>query len=148
VSEIRGVIRIPVVSQAFGLKVTFTVLDCAICAGVFAITDDFDARRRYDGATFYCPIGHSNSYSGEQTKLRERAERLEQQAARLSAEVDQERAARAFADRQRAAAQGQVTRLRKRVQNGVCVECHRSFSNLQRHMNTKHGANASQTGGM
>jgi hypothetical protein len=33
---------------------------------------------------------------------------------------------------------GQVTRIKNRVKNGVCICCNRSFSDLHQHMLTKH----------
>jgi len=36
------------------------------------------------------------------------------------------------------AIRGELTKLKKRVTNGVCPCCHRSFQNLRRHMATKH----------
>ena len=41
-----------------------------------------------------------------------------------------------------AAAQGRITQLQKRVQNGVCIACHRSFVDLKRHMASKHPSGA------
>jgi hypothetical protein len=37
------------------------------------------------------------------------------------------------------ATRGHLTRVKKRVQNGVCPKCNRTFQNLQRHMASQHG---------
>ena len=42
--------------------------------------------------------------------------------------------------RRRAAAKGQLTKVKKRVGNGVCPCCTRSFTDLARHMESKHPA--------
>jgi len=36
------------------------------------------------------------------------------------------------------AARGRVTKIKRRVQHGVCPCCNRTFSNLASHMKTKH----------
>jgi hypothetical protein len=138
--------RVPVVSGAFPLKVTFTVLDCASCTVVFAITDDLDARRRWDGGQFWCPNGHVNLYTSQEKKLQAELERAKQNAEALSKEVDWERTRAVAAERSRAATQGQLTKLQRRVTNGVCPCCKRSFSNVQRHMLNKHPDQVEHTG--
>ena len=51
-------------TATFTLTMTFTTVDCPNCGLTFAITKDFDNRRRDDHRTFYCPMGHSMSYNG------------------------------------------------------------------------------------
>jgi hypothetical protein len=130
--------RVPVVSAAFPLKVTFTVLDCAACAVVFAMTDEMNDRRRWDGARFFCPNGHGNSYTSEEKNLKAELERAKARNEQLSRDVDWERTRTVAAERSRAATQGQLTKLQRRITNGVCPSCKRSFSNVQRHMLSKH----------
>ncbi len=131
--------RIPIINKAFPLTTTFTILDCAHCGVLFAVTDDFDERRRYDAATFYCPNGHSNVYGGNTRQaLEQEVDRLKRRAESLSTEVDWQRTARAAAEKSASAYKGQVTKLRRRTSNGVCSECHRTFANVARHMRSKH----------
>ncbi len=44
----------------------------------------------------------------------------------------------AHAERSRAAARGQVTKLKNRIKAGVCPFCNRQFQNLKKHMESKH----------
>jgi len=118
------------------------VLECASCSMTFAFPQDFEQRRRADKATFYCPAGHSNVYGGESDKAR--ADRLareliaQREATRRESErVDQR-------DRSLRAARGNATKLRKRIANGVCPCCKRTFAELGRHMKTKHPDYAKQ----
>ena len=106
-------------------SLTFYILDCWNCGVPFGLTNDYDDRRRDDCRTFYCPNGHPQSYS-------------ESEADRLRRELDAAREATAEARRQLAATKGQVTKLKRRAQNGVCPCCHRHFVALERHMSTKH----------
>ena len=121
--------------SSLNILTIYTVIDCPACGVLFAITEELEERRRKDGKSFYCPNGHSMSYGNSDTeKLRKEREKN----ARLTARLDQEKAATAALDRQRAAMKGQVTRIKKRVANGVCPCCNRTFKDLAAHMSTQH----------
>lgn len=97
---------------------------------------DFQHRQHRDGreqTAIYCPLGHTyvTSGEGEAAKLRRQLESERHKAGRLAAELDQaEASARAY--------KGAATRARKRAGAGVCPCCKRSFSQLRRHMASKH----------
>ena len=81
----------------------------------------------------YCPLGHVWSFAGkgEAEELREK----------LAAEQRRRMAARdllAQEERSHAATRGHLTRTKKRVGNGVCPCCNRTFQQLSRHMENKH----------
>lgn len=116
-------------------------IHCASCGVLFGLTTDMLKRRRKDGENFYCPAGHTNFYrDNENDLIRRERDRLKQEQARMQDEIDHQRRNREAAERQTAAARGQITKLKKRVSNGVCPCCTRSFANLQRHMATQHPA--------
>lgn len=110
---------------------------CPVCGIEYAVDADVMRYKRNAPSGdrdrhWYCPNGHNLVFTeSEADKQRRRAEFAEQQNARLRDEL-------AAAERQRAAAKGQVTRLRNRAANGVCPCCTRSFANLRRHMAAKH----------
>lgn len=81
----------------------------------------------------YCPLGHTWVISGqsELDKERDRAKRLERTLANREEDLRSERASHI-------ATKGQLTKTRRRVSNGVCPCCNRSFVQLTRHMKTKH----------
>lgn len=110
------------------------VIDCGNCHVLFAIPNEMDERLRESHETFYCPNGHSRVYAGKTAAQRatERAQRAEEQLRATRELLEHE-------ERRRAAAQGQVTKLKNRVKNGVCPECNRHFVNVERHMTTQHG---------
>jgi hypothetical protein len=113
-------------------RIVLEEVTCAVCGIDFAIPDWLKQKRHEDGREFYCPQGHSLTFTKpEIDKLREKVGRLEAQAIHLE---DQRRAA----ERSASAYKGQVTALRQRVANGVCPCCHRSFTNVARHMANKH----------
>ena len=123
--------------MSYTLSGTHTIYmqDCISCGIEFGVPNEFDDRRRRDGKSFHCPNGHAQSY-GESDAARLKAER--EKTARLSARLEQERAACAALERRAAAARGQVTKIKKRIANGVCPCCNRTFSDLADHMATKH----------
>lgn len=119
------------------------VQDCCSCGVVFAVGKKFDARRRDDKQSFYCPNGHAQSYTGPTAA--QQAEAARKDAQRLKQQLDWATTARKASDdradaaeRSRAAQKGANTKLRKRVANGVCPCCKRSFKDLQRHMSGQH----------
>ncbi len=90
------------------------------------------------GKDFYCPNGHQLSYrEREEGRLRKQLqseqERYRQAEAQLVSVRDQLQAT-----------EREMQRHKKRVANGVCPCCNRSFVKLQQHMKVKHPEYASQ----
>lgn len=113
--------------------------ECYLCHVLFAIPLSMQQRARAEGTTFYCPNGHGQVYSkSEVTKLKERLAEQEQVLLRKQREVEQANSARdrfrASAERERASRK----RIEKRVANGVCPCCKRTFKQLAAHMDNKH----------
>jgi negative regulator of replication initiation len=83
---------------------------------------------------FYCTFcGNTNHYPGESKE--EALKRL------LASKEDQLATMRVDRDRkeaQRRAEKAAKTKIKQRVAHGVCPCCTRSFSDLKRHMTTKH----------
>jgi hypothetical protein len=117
------------------IELRLMAIECCSCGVPFGIGAHFQKARRADQRTFFCPNGHSNYYPAPK---RTEADRLRDQldAARSLAQRERER--RETAERQRSAARGQVTRIKRRVANGVCPCCNRSFADLRRHMTGQH----------
>lgn len=112
------------------------VMHCAECGIPFGITSDYQQRRKTDGEAFNCPVGHSNVY--KDTEI----DRLKKQL-----QFEKEAKERAYFRETEAlkilsATKGVLTRVKHRIQNGVCPCCNRTFQNLARHMKTKHPADA------
>lgn len=107
--------------------IEFVTIECYKCGVPFAMTNDLNNRcLRNHNRSFYCPNGHSQAYIGK-TKEQKLKERLEQEQSR-SGKLE-ERANKIS---------GNYTRMRKRVANGICPCCNRTFQNLLNHMKTKH----------
>lgn len=119
----------------------FASIVCGKCGIEFGVPHAFDTEQRQQGKNggFFCPNGHAQVYSeSESDKLRRERDRLSQRLAEKDDDIRREREGREAAERKAAAARGQVTRIKKRVGNGVCPCCTRSFTNLRRHMEAQH----------
>lgn len=113
---------------------------CCVCSMAFAVPADFQRRRKEDHKTYHCPAGHGQHYYGktEAEKQRERAERLQRQVGAREADIRTEQRRLESERRAHAATKGQLTKTKKRIANGVCPCCNRSFANLERHMAGQH----------
>lgn len=130
--------RIPVTISAIRLQTSFTVYDCATCGVLYAVTDEYDARRRFDGQSFYCPNGHSQSYTSEASRLRKRLEEAERNATRLLAEQDRLVAEKYELARDLKRSKREHKVVMRRITNGVCPCCQRTFQDVLAHMQRKH----------
>jgi hypothetical protein len=110
---------------------------CYACGVWFA--SSVIALRRNDGKLFYCPNGHSQHYTETiEIRLGAELERVKRDRdyyqKQYKSQTEQTKWARMDAKRK-----GTVLRkTRKRIKNGVCPCCNRSFENLRRHLETKH----------
>ena len=132
------------ITRSIKETMVFNVIECASCGIPFAITAEFEKRRREDHKDFYCPNGHSLVFNGPSESER-RAKEAEKRAERLERQVQAEKDRVQFwrdehdaTKRSLTATKGQLTKTKKRVANGVCPCCKRNFPSLARHMKTEH----------
>lgn len=116
---------------------------CCKCGCRFGMADSIHAAalQRREQYTFFCPNGHGQHYTSSETeadKLRRERDMLKQQQARLVDELRQIGAERDHEKRRAAAWKGQTTKIKRRVQHGVCPCCNRTFADLAAHMANKH----------
>lgn len=114
-------------------------ITCYKCGITFAVPQYFKTKRQEDTKTFWCPNGHNQAYvRSEAQKLREQLE-----AERRNVEW-YKNAAKAKDTQikgmniQMGKVKAKLHRTERRIANGVCPCCHRTFQNMQRHMKTKH----------
>ncbi len=120
-------------SNTFTETITLEKCQCASCGTVYAISEKLKESLRESHKTFYCPNGHSQWFpqDNEAERLRKELKRKEQELAdriaenyRVQAELD-------------STIKKQKKDL-KRLTNGVCPCCNRTFSNLLQHMKKQH----------
>jgi hypothetical protein len=117
------------------------VVDCPSCGVVFAITAEYEDRRRADGQGFYCPNGHRSSWSeSEATRQSKRADEAIRQRNAAWVSHDAARDQALAAERSARAYRGHLTRMRNYLANGVCPvgECRRNFANVRAHISKQH----------
>jgi len=108
---------------------------CAHCGVVFAMPKHLLQEFRDSLRGFYCPHGHSLSYHKPTIdSLRQELAEKARQLTAAKCETLNEKQQRERVEAEKA----KVERKLKRVQRGVCPCCNRTFTNLQRHMSTKH----------
>jgi hypothetical protein len=111
---------------------SFTVVYCPGCGMPFAITEDFEDRRRKDGEIFYCPSGCKQSYGDGENEILKRKLRQANSDKKWWQDHAEMNA------RSLSATKGQVTKLKKRISQGMCPCCRRNFVNLHDHMARQH----------
>ena len=119
---------------------------CPSCFVEFAIPKAMSEKKFRDGGSWYCPNGHSISYTTPTVdKVRAERDALKRQLEQASAAEARERKWRLEASaeaqqvtRQLRAQRGVTTRIKNRIAKGVCPCCNRTFQDLARHMATKH----------
>lgn len=119
---------------------TLEITECANCHMEFGISPAFIKQRRNDHQSFYCPNGHSLSFSGKS------------EAQKLAEELAREKKYRGWSESALTAARDQLgaterslvghkaakTRLKNRIAAGVCPCCNRTFQNVAAHMSGQH----------
>lgn len=101
----------------------------------------YRAAKASDKISFFCPYGHEAHFRDgptEADKLRQERDRLNQRLAEKDDEIIRQRGLRESAERSISAHRGQLTKLKNRAKAGLCPCCNRHFTNLERHMATKH----------
>lgn len=111
---------------------TLTEATCAHCGTHFAIDAFLQRQFRENAITFYCPNGHKLWYEiSKADELKKENQNLRNRVAWAETEAEQ-------AKKEKTALKGQLTKTRKRIANGVCPCCHRTFKQLAAHMDNKH----------
>src|SRR3990167_1191046 len=90
---------------------------------------------------FYCPLGHVQHYIGKTNaeKAREERDQARRELERAQAAIADWRDTYSREKASHSATKGQLTKVKKRIEKGVCPECNRHFVNVERHMATQHG---------
>jgi len=117
----------------FTETITFEQKNCHTCGVPYALTEDYVSRRRKDHATFYCPNGHAAYYpqDNEEEKLRKELKRKEQELANIVSE-------KIIMENILNDEIKEKDKKLKRLTNGVCPCCNRTFANLHNHMKKQH----------
>lgn len=120
------------------LTETFRVISCYTCGQRFGIIQKLYKRVVTDAeGSVYCPAcGNSTCWreSDDQKRIKELQRKLEWE----TGEVARQKTAREEVEASLRATKGVVTKIKRRVANGVCPCCKRTFQNLHQHMKRQH----------
>lgn len=113
--------------------ITFETIVCYKCHVPFAVSAKHHRELLDTHDTFYCPAGHPQHYIAKfnEEKLREQLENERKQR-----QQEEERLYNLYLDELNKS--NKLNRQLKRIHKGICPCCNRSFTNLKRHMETKH----------
>jgi hypothetical protein len=114
-------------------KPLYSWVVCCECGIRLGMPRDFNDMLHRTHATFYCPVGHGNYYpqKSKEEQLREELEAEQRHSKWLQSNRD-------AIERRRQAARGQLTKLKRRVGDGKCPCCNRTFHDLGAHMQREH----------
>lgn len=116
-----------------------TEVECANCITHFGVDQALIKRCRETGRTFYCPLGHGNVHrDSEVDRLKKQNQALTSQLTWAEQEAERNRVRLVAVRREKASIKGQLTKTRKRIVNGACPCCNRTFANVARHVDSKH----------
>jgi len=114
--------------------ITMVTEVCCSCGIAFGMPSDFKDACKAEGKSksFYCPNGHGQHYTKSEAqiieeKLKRELRQKENEIANLASEKIQ--------------VEGELKKANsklKRVHKGVCPCCNRTFTDLQKHFETKH----------
>lgn len=123
-------------SAVLNYSTSLISIECYKCGVVFAVSRSFNAQRLEDKASFFCPNGHSQAYVESEVDRvrREMQSQLDHEASR----ADMWKRESESNKRELTAAKGQMTKLKKRITNGVCPVCNRNFVALGKHIRGQH----------
>ncbi len=110
---------------------------CCACGITFGITEGFKKLKKRNGEEFYCPNGHSQYYA----EFESTQKKIKQLQDTIKNTQDSERWWHDEAERKArelSVTRGQLTKTRNRIARGVCPCCNRQFTDLHRHMESKH----------
>lgn len=122
------------------LTVILTKINCGECGGTYALNERYRAQCAEKGKSWHCPycqVGWGYS-EGENAKLKKELEAEKRRVAFANDQARMERERRESAEARERAQKANVTKIKKRIKNGACPCCNRTFIDLQRHMATKH----------
>ena len=117
-------------------QITLVTTECGSCGIPFAMPQSLWDSCYEQGGYFHCPNGHRRGW--EHGARHEKLRAAEEKIVALQAQIDREQSARWHAERAAMDQAKEMKRRDRRSKAGVCQECHRTFTNYARHMETQH----------
>lgn len=122
------------------INARFVTIECYKCGVVFAVDETLQNYWKRDKTEWFCPNGHGQSYTENE------ADRLRRELAKVQQDRDWQKQRAASLESRLTREQKATSRLKRRIKAGVCPCCHRTVSQLARHMATEHPEYATKEG--
>lgn len=119
----------------------FEPIECRTCGITYGVPPNWRRTRYETGREFHCPNGHTQQFAEPETA------RLRKALSAERAAHDQTKSRAQDAEAAKARLEEQAKLRDRRSAAGVCPCCHRTFSQMARHMKTKHPEFVSEKGG-
>jgi hypothetical protein len=114
---------------------------CINCGVAYTIPSEMFEHQRKSGGYHSCPNGHLQGWGKGETEhdiTRRERDRLRQQLAERNDEIARQERMRKETEGKLAQATKKAARALKRAAAGVCPCCHRTVSQMARHIKSKH----------
>lgn len=119
--------------------VTLELITCGKCGIVYGMPEHFVKERRESGASFFCPNGHERVFGEPEIgRLKKELAAKERQVKQYQGWYKAEQSDHEHTRNRLRSTKGVLTKTKKRVGNGVCPCCNRTFKDLARHMVGQH----------
>lgn len=137
-------------SVQYGEIVSMVTVVCCSCGIPFGMPERFRKKLMETQEGFYCPAGHGQSYSKSTAEILKEQLQGEKEARQKEKDLLQNAASKAqelakswhveweSQVKQKEKIAAKLMRTEKRIANGVCPCCNRTFKDLAEHMKTQH----------
>ncbi len=127
----------------YGATVDMVTISCCSCGVPYAIPQILKSHLQDSQNTFYCPNGHPQVYTESTgTRLRRQLEKQKEQEQenikRLTEEAEIWRGHWQTSVNEKKKISRKLKATEKRIANGTCPCCQRTFTNMQEHMESQH----------
>lgn len=120
-------------------NVTLTVTTCKTCGVLHAIPVALLEGKRREGGFYFCPNGHQWGWSeGEREHEEKSVAALQSKNSKLQGEIRIAEARARQLEVDLKSKSNEIRRMNRRATAGTCQFCHRTFTQMARHMESKH----------
>lgn len=118
----------------------YRTISCYKCGLIFAVpTPTYNRWVDDSSKMWFCPMGHEQHFvEGAKQRLEKELASEKKRHEWTAQALDTARKSRDQQERRARAYKAVATKTKKRIGNGVCPCCNRTFQNLMNHMKSKH----------
>lgn len=112
---------------------------CCECSVTFGMSDQLYNLRQRDGQAFYCPVGHKQFFSESETAiLKKQLQDALSSKQYYKDRADHYRESMVKGENRNRGLKSALTMTRRRIANGKCPCCKKTFDDLKNHIKNDH----------